>query len=39
MQHYLGKEKPEKLVEKRKVLELIKSLIYMRDKRGALGAL
>jgi len=39
MQHYLGKEKLEKLGEERKVLALIKNLIYGRDKRGAWGAL
>jgi len=33
--HYLGKEKLEKLGEKMKVLALIKSLIYAREKRGA----
>jgi len=35
MQHYLRKEKLEKLGQERKVLALIKSLIYTREKRGA----
>jgi hypothetical protein len=39
MQHYLGKEKLEKLVEEKKVLVLIKSLIYGREKRDAWGML
>jgi len=39
MQHYLGKKKLEKLVEEKKVLVLIKSLIDGREKRGALGML
>jgi len=34
MQHYLGMEKFEKLGEERKVLALIKSLFYTREKRG-----
>jgi len=36
MQHYLQKGKFEKLGEERKVLALAKSLIYMREKRGAI---
>jgi len=39
MQHYLGKENLEKLGEERKLLALIKSSIYEREKRGAWGAL
>ncbi len=38
-QHYLGKEKFEKLGEERKVLALIKSLFYPREKKGAWGKL
>ncbi len=37
IRHYLGKEKFEKLDEERKVLALIKSLIYMRERKEALG--
>jgi len=37
--YYLGKEKLEKLGDERKVLALIKSLIYAREKRGAWGTL
>jgi len=39
MQHYLGKEKFEKLGEERIVLALNKSLIFGRNKRGTWGAL
>ena len=34
MQHSLGKEKFEKLGKERKVLALIKKIIYAREKRG-----
>jgi hypothetical protein len=34
----LGKEKLEKLDEERKVLALIKSLTYVRERKEALGA-
>jgi len=37
IRHYLGKEKKlEKLGEEGKVLALMKSLIYAREKRGVL---
>ncbi len=39
IQHYLGKEKLENLGEEKKLLALIKSLIYAREKRGAWGSL
>jgi len=38
IQHSLGKEKLEKLGEEKKVLALIKSLIYVRERKEALGA-